>query len=87
MIQKALDGTLNATYIVQAVAEGAVELTQFSSFVPREVARSAQLATQRLQAANGQQLIFCGPIRDNTGALRVPAGACMTKSDLSQVSF
>ena len=60
--------------------EGIVGLTAFSGQVDPQTQAKVQAAEKRLKS--WQYGVFYGPIRDNTGRLRVEAGESMKDEDM-----
>ena len=61
------------------MADDFLMLTQFEN-MPAEVAAAAQKATDDIKS--GANKIFTGPIRDNTGVEKVPAGKTLSDGEL-----
>jgi len=62
------------------MADGVVGLAPFSPRVPADV--RALVAAEQERILPGATTIFCGPIRDQQGAIRIPAGTCLTESEI-----
>jgi len=73
------DGTWTPQATYDAMADGIVIVTELGP----AAAEGAQAAFDAAKAAiEGGQDVFCGPIYDNHGELRVADGECMTDMDL-----
>lgn len=74
-----VDAVANGTWtndpIWWGMAEGVLDLAPIAAFVPDAV--KEDVAAQRAAIIDGSLSLFCGPIFDNTGAERIPAGECM----------
>ena len=62
------------------IKEGAVVLTQLNPAVPADVAKLFEEKKQAIAA--GTLVPFAGPIKDSSGAVKVPAGKSMTVDEL-----
>ena len=84
--KQALNGTwLGGRKARLGLKEKAIVLTPLNPAVPAEV---AQLFEARKQAIAADKLIpFAGPIKDNAGAVKVPAGKQMTVEELTAFSW
>jgi basic membrane lipoprotein Med (substrate-binding protein (PBP1-ABC) superfamily) len=65
--------------------EGYVGMTKFSAAVPEEVQKEVMAARDRISA--GQLLIYAGPIKDNTGQERVPAGKILSHDEIMAMDW
>ena len=73
------DGTWTPQATYDAMADGIVIVTELGP----AAAEGSQAAFDAAEAAiEGGQDVFCGPIYDNHGELRVAEGECMTDMDL-----
>lgn len=81
VVKQALAGTWTGNRITRwGLKEKAIVLSKLNPAVPADV---AQLFEQKKQAiADGTLVPFAGPLKDNTGALKVPAGKAMTVDEL-----
>ena len=64
---------------------GAVDISPFGSMVPQAV--RAAILNKREDIVNGRFQIFAGPIADQQGAVRVPAGVTLTDDDLLEMDW
>ena len=79
VVEAVRDGTWTPQATYDAMADGIVIVTDLGP----AAAEGAQEAFDAAQAAiEGGQDVFCGPIYDNHGELRVAEGECMTDMDL-----
>ncbi|KAJ3105076.1 hypothetical protein HDU97_008480 [Phlyctochytrium planicorne] len=77
LLEMALDGTLGGSHFTLGFAESASILSPLSGEVPYDTRKIVEAESARLAAITGEPL-FCGPLTDNFGVLRVPAGKCKT---------
>lgn len=80
IIRKTLEGGWEAAQYGGGLREGYVKLASFGPGVPPDVIGRVRETTQAL--ASGQRHVFQGPVRDNRGALRIPAGESARWLDL-----
>jgi basic membrane protein A len=74
-VEAVANGTWTNEPIWWGMAEGVLDLAPIADFVPDAV--KEDVAAQRAAIIDGSLQLFCGPIFDNTGTERVPAGECM----------
>jgi basic membrane protein A len=79
-IQNVLDGSWETHEYWGGLAEGVVELAEFSPRVPAEVQSTVEEAEARIRS--GDWDVFCGPIMGQDGSEKVPEGECMSDGDL-----
>jgi basic membrane protein A len=82
-VQDAMDGTWTSEPVWWGMAEGLLDLAPIADFVPQDVKDLVEAEKTRI--VSGEFDVFVGPINDNTGAERVPAGVAMT--DEEKLSF
>ncbi len=79
-VQDAMDGKWTSHQYWGTMKEGVVQLAEFSPKVPQEVRDLVEAQKQKI--FSGEWDVFCGPIKDQSGAVRVPAGTCMTDPEM-----
>ncbi|MFQ5912841.1 MAG: BMP family ABC transporter substrate-binding protein [Nitrospinota bacterium] len=85
VVKRVHEGTWKNDKYLWGLKEGAVELSPFSQAVPPSV---RQLIEQRTTAIKeGRLNIFTGPIRDQKGAVRVPAGKKLSYLEAWKLGF
>ncbi|HEY4975245.1 MAG TPA: BMP family ABC transporter substrate-binding protein, partial [Steroidobacteraceae bacterium] len=85
-VKKILDGSWTGNRQTHSgVRDGVVVLTPLNPAIPADVARKFEAAKQALSA--GTLLPFAGPIKDNTGVLKVAAGASLALDDLLAINW
>ena len=79
LVEAVRDGTWKPEMIYRPMSEGTVILTE----VGPSAAEGAQEAVDAARAKiDGGQDVFCGPLNDNHGELKVAEGQCMTDMEL-----
>lgn len=85
-VNKVLNGTWTGERKAHlGIKDGAVVLTPLNAVVPPAVARIFQDKKQAIVA--GSLVPFGGPIRDNTGTVRVAAGASLSDDELMAINW
>jgi simple sugar transport system substrate-binding protein len=83
---KSLDGSWTGMRRSRlGIKDGAVVLTPLNAAVPADIARLFEARKQAIAA--GSLLPFAGPIKDNTGVVRVAAGSSMTDDALTSINW
>jgi len=84
-VQAVLDGSWKTGSVWLGMKEGMVVLTPWGPKVTPPVREAAE----RMRAAiiDGSEKIFAGPITDNSGKLRVPAGQVMTDDEVLRMDW
>ena len=80
IVQQVADGTWKSEDIWWGMAEGAVDLAPFGPAVPEDVQKMVNDEKARIIA--GEQLVFTGPIKDQTGTVRVPEDVTMSDEEI-----
>lgn len=84
--QQALGGQWTGGRKVRlGLKEGAIVLTRLNPAIPAEVARYFEERKQAIAA--GTLVPFAGPLKDNTGVLKVPAGHSMSVDELTAFNW
>jgi simple sugar transport system substrate-binding protein len=78
--QAVLDGTWRSQDLWGGIAQGMIKLAPFGPAVPDDVVRLVESKAARIAA--GTLHPFQGPIKDQSGKVRVPAGTTMTNGEL-----
>lgn len=79
-VMKAIaDGTWKPTPVWWGLKEGLLSLAPYGAMVPEDV--RALVEQEKARITSGDFDVFVGPIKDNTGAERVPAGVTMTDEE------
>lgn len=78
-VEEVMNGTWTNTPIWWGLKEGLLDLAPFGKMVPADVKALVEKEKQRI--VSGEFDVFVGPIKDNTGMLRVPAGVTMTDEE------
>jgi basic membrane protein A and related proteins len=83
---KVLNGTWTGERNARlGIKDGAVVLTPLNASVPADVAHVFE--TKKQAIVGGSLLPFGGPIKDNTGVVRVAAGASLSDTDLMAINW
>lgn len=85
-VKKVMDGTWTGARETRwGIKENMVVLAPLHKSVPADV---AQLFEERKQAiANGTLDVFTGPVKDNKGAVKVPAGSVLPQAELLSINW
>ncbi len=75
-----LDGSWTTNAYWGGMNDGVVALDTMTALVPAEVQTEVNAKIDTMKA-KGNEFVFAGPIKDNTGAERVAAGASLSKDD------
>jgi basic membrane protein A and related proteins len=85
-INKVLDGSWTGNrQAYLGIKDGVVVLTPLNPVIPAEVARQFDSKKQAIIA--GSLVPFAGPIKDNSGALKVAAGSSVSIDDLMAINW
>jgi len=84
-VQKVLDGTWTPTDTWRGFDTGMVALAPFNPRTPPAVVAEAQKAEAAIR--DGSLKIFTGPIKDQTGKVRVAAGQTLSDEDLLRMNW
>lgn len=85
MTTEALAGRCKGGLYFGGIKEGNIKLAPMSSWVPKDV---AELAVAKSKAiADGSLKVFAGPIKDNQGNLKVPAGSVYPDAELGKMTW
>lgn len=78
-VKSVMDGTWKAENYLGGLKEGIVDLAPLTPLAPE----GAQETVDKARAAilSGEFKLFTGPLKDNTGQLRIPAGETMSLQD------
>lgn len=81
----ALAGRCNGERYFGGLKEGNIKMAPMSTRVPRDVVDL--VASKASDIANARLRVFSGPIKDNTGAIRIPAGSDLVDADLGKMNW
>jgi basic membrane lipoprotein Med (substrate-binding protein (PBP1-ABC) superfamily) len=85
MTADALAGRCKGSLYFGGIKEGNIKMAPFSNWVPKDVADL--VAAKSKDIAEGRLKVFAGPIKDNQGNLKVPAGAAYPDADLGKMTW
>jgi simple sugar transport system substrate-binding protein len=87
-IQRAKDqlaGTWKPDNVWGGIKDGFISLAPFNAAVPKAVQDKVTQAQADIVA--GKLAVFAGPLKDNTGKERLPAGKTLSDADLNQMNY
>jgi len=85
-VRKVMEGSWSgARQTRSGIKEGVVVLAPLNSSVPSDVASMFESKKQAIMA--GTLVPFAGPLKDNTGVLKVPANTAVSIDDLMQLNW
>jgi len=79
-VQAVLDGTWETHSYWGGLEDDVVKLADFSPQVPDDV--KMLIESRKADIVAGDTDVFCGPINDQNGELKVPEGECMADGDM-----
>jgi len=79
VVEDVMNGTWKSEDLWWGFKEGLLELAPFGKMVPDDV--KAMVEAKKQEIIEGKFDVFVGPIKDNTGELRVPEGKTMTDEE------
>ncbi len=80
MVQQIKDGTWKSDFYWHGLDKGIVDIAPFGAMVPAEVQKT--VLDKKAEIAAGTYQVFSGPIKDQAGVEKVPAGTVMADADL-----
>jgi basic membrane protein A len=80
IVKQVADGTWKSEAIWWGMKEGAVDLAPFGSAVPEDV--RALVNAEKADILSGKNKVFTGPIKDQSGAVKVKQGETMSDDDI-----
>jgi len=84
-VQAVMDGTWQSQSVWYGMKEGMVQMAPFSDAVPVEALEAAKAVEAGI--IDGSYRPFAGPIKDQTGALRVPEGSALSDAELLKMDW
>lgn len=84
-VQAVLDGTWTNEQYWGPMSDGVVDLAPFGAMVPEEVKELVEAEKQKI--ISGEKDVFAGPIKDQSGAVRVPEGTAMTDAEMLEFDW
>jgi len=79
-VKAVLDGTWTNEQYWGPMADDVVNLAPFGAMVPEEVKQLVEAEKQKI--ISGEKDVFAGPIKDQSGAVKVPEGSAMTDAEM-----
>lgn len=83
VVKSVIDGTWVTGQYWGPIKDGIIDLGPYGPMVSEDV--KSLVATKRQEIIDGKLEVFVGPIKDNAGTIKVPAGQVMT--DPQMLSF
>jgi basic membrane protein A len=88
MVKQAMDGTWKTEQYWGGWKDGIVDLAPIGPMVPADVKANAEAEIAKFKSGDETIFtIFTGPIKDQTGAEKVPAGTAMTGDELLSMNW
>ena len=88
VVKQVQAGTWKSNQYWGSWKDGVVDLAPFGTMVPDDVKTSATAEMDKFKAGEESIFtIFTGPLKDNTGAEKVPAGKAMTAEELLSINW
>lgn len=85
MTTDAMAGKCKGELFFGGIKEGVIRMAPFGPQVPKDVVDLVNAKAKDI--AEGRLNVFTGPIKDNTGVIRVPAGATLPDSELGKMTW
>jgi simple sugar transport system substrate-binding protein len=83
--QEVLNGTWKGTNVWGGIKDGMIKLAPINPVVPKDVADLVAAKTNEI--ASGKLHPFTGPIKDNTGKVRIAAGKTPSDDELQKLDY
>lgn len=88
VVKQVQAGTWKSNQYWGSWKDGVVDLAPFGTMVPDDVKTSATAEMDKFKSGTESIFtIFTGPLKDNTGAEKVPAGKAMTAEELLSINW
>ena len=84
-VKQVMAGTWKPGNVFEGIKGGMIKLAPFNAAVPKDVA--ALIDKVQGDIVSGKLQPFAGPVVDQAGKIRVPAGKTMTDQDLEKMNF
>lgn len=84
-VQKILDGTWKAENYLGGMKEGVVDLAPMTDLVDPDIKEKVEAAKAKI--LDGSLDVFAGPVKDQTGAVKIAEGATMTDKEQSECKW
>lgn len=85
-VKDAIAGNWKTHQYWGGMKEGVVGLADFSPKVPGDVVNTVNDVKAKMVSGEMEN-VFCGPLKDQTGAEKVAAGSCMSDSDVLNMNW
>ena len=84
-VKAAMDGSWTSGKYYGSIGDGMIDLAPFGKSVPQAV--QDQITAKKQALKDGSFYEFTGPLKDQTGAVKVPAGTKLTVADLYAIDW
>lgn len=84
-VKSVMDGTWKSEQYWGPMSEGVVDLAPYASFMPDDVKQL--IDSKKAEILDGTLNIFTGPIKDQTGTVKVPEGTTMTGDEILNMDW
>lgn len=84
-VKAVMDGTWKSEQYWGPMSEGIVDIAPYGPMVPDDVKQTVDAAKQKI--LGGQWDVFTGPIKDQKGVEKVPAGQRMSDKDMWEINW
>jgi len=85
VVEDVLAGRWKSEHVVGGIKDGMIRLAPLNPVIPADVRDQVMKLSQDI--ADGRLNVFAGPIVDQSGKTRVPAGQVISASDLANMNF
>jgi len=88
VVKQAMDGTFETQQYWGGMQDGLVDLAPIGEAVPADVKQMAEAEVAKFKSGEETiYTIFTGPLKDQSGAEKVPAGTAMTDEELLSINW
>ncbi|RAI61044.1 BMP family ABC transporter substrate-binding protein [Roseicella frigidaeris] len=84
-VRKAIDGGWTSGDVWGGLASGMVKLSRFNPALPAPLL--AEVAAQTEAIKSGRLVVFSGPLRDQSGAVKLPEGKALTDPEILSMNW
>ncbi|WP_417282957.1 BMP family ABC transporter substrate-binding protein [Comamonas sp.] len=85
VVNDVLAGQWKPESVMGGLNDGIIKLAPLNAAIPAEV--RTQIEAMGKEIASGQRQVFSGPVRDQQGTTRVPAGQIISANDLANMNY
>lgn len=84
-VKQAIAGTWTSGDVWGGMASGMVKLSRFNPSLPAPLL--AEVAAKTEEIKSGKLVVFSGPLKDQAGVVKVPAGKAMTDAEILSMNW